>query len=435
MSEPSQAILADRRVHVSAPAAPAPCARGAGTSSRVAIAIHDDLAAIEAEWRRFETRAECTVFQTFDWLSAWQRHIGTQEGITPAIVVGRGDDGELLFLMPLAVKRGILRRLIWLGCDLCDYNAPILATGYSLDPGHFRDLWREICRLLQLKASTRHDIIELTKMPEAVGAQRNPLLALDVGLNPSGAHLTHLHGTWDEFYQAKRSSATRRRDRSKRKRLAEFGELRFVTPREHDDLVRTMDTLVEQKARSFARMGVTNMFDRPGHREFFIDLATNPATRRLVHVSRLEVGPTWAAVNLGLAFRECYHHVLASYDDGEVSRFGPGAAHLRDLLRHAIKLGCRRFDFTIGDERYKLEWSDTTFSLFDHVAPATARGWPLAALILARRRVKRAIKQTPVLWSLFSRLRSCFGARPGRGSETQADPISRTTNAPPIAPE
>ena len=75
--------------------------------------------------------------------------------------------------------------------------------------------------------------------------------------------------------------------------------------------------------------------------------------------------------------------MIASYDDGDVSRFGPGAAHLRDLLSHALARGCRRFDFTIGDERYKLEWSDHTLNLYDHVAPATWRGWPLAELMLA----------------------------------------------------
>jgi CelD/BcsL family acetyltransferase involved in cellulose biosynthesis len=67
-----------------------------------------------------------------------------------------------------------------------------------------------------------------------------------------------------------------------------------------------------------------------------------------VHVSRLEVGDAIAAANLGLVFRGCYYHVLASFDDGELSRFGPGVAHLHDLLRHAIEGGCTMFDFTIG---------------------------------------------------------------------------------------
>src|SRR5262249_53989528 len=153
-------------------------------------------------------------------------------------------------------------------------------------------------------------------------------------------------------------------------------------------------------------------------------------TRHLTHVSRLDVGTIPAAVNLGLTFRDTYYHVLASYDDGEVSRFGPGAAHLRDLMGHAIALGCARFDFTIGDERYKLEWSDRRIKLDDHVAAASARGTPLALLVHARRRIVRTIKQNTLLWQTFSRLRTQLGGR----QADEAAPAS-DSKASPLAPE
>jgi CelD/BcsL family acetyltransferase involved in cellulose biosynthesis len=411
MSESSEATLDDRRVHrLPLPVAQARAESAAGAP--IDIAVHDDLHAIEPEWRRFQESADCTVFQAFDWLAAWQAHVGRHERAIPAIVVGRRPNGQMLFLIPLAVRPGLVRRLTFLGSDLCDYNAPLLASDFSdhVKPDQFHDLWKRICERLALAPQYRHDLIDLTKMPETIGAQRNPFLGLDVGLHPSGAHCMQLHGTWDAFYLAKRSSVTRRRDRTKRKRLGELGEVRMVTPQDRQGLARTMNVLIEQKAVSFARMGVANMFARPGHREFFLELATNPRFCDLVHVSRLDVGATWAAINLGLQFRGCYYHVLASYDEGEVSRFGPGAAHLRDLISHAIGLGFQRFDFTVGDERYKLEWSDTALKLYDHVAATTPRGWLLAKHAIARRRLKRAIKQNPRLFGLFARARSAVGA-------------------------
>ena len=99
------------------------------------------------------------------------------------------------------------------------------------------------------------------------------------------------------------------------------------------------------------------------------------------HISRVEVGDTWAAANFAIVFGDCYYHVLASYeDDAAVSHYGPGALHLRELLAHAIKLGLRRFDFTIGDEPYKDEWSDTSIKLYD-----LQRGGDLARLAGERR--------------------------------------------------
>ena len=271
-------------------------------------------------------------------------------------------------------------------------------------------MWGEITQRLQDHPQLQFDLINLTEMPEQVGAQANPFLNLPVAINPSGAYLTHLTGDWESFYAAKRSSSTRRRDRTKRKRLAEFGEITLVNPENETEILDTLDLLMAQKARSFARMGVGNLFAKPGYADFYRDLAASSATKQLAHVSSLNVGNTAAAINLGLTWRGCYYHLLASYDDGEVSRFGPGAAHLHDLLQLAIDRGLRVFDFTIGDERYKRDWCDTEIKLYDTIVGVTARGSLVAAAMSAAARVKRWIKQTPALWSAFSAGRAFVGS-------------------------
>jgi CelD/BcsL family acetyltransferase involved in cellulose biosynthesis len=420
VSHPSKALLAPSPLPPPAiapgiAAAPAQALKERPASRlSIALSICREMTALEDEWRAFEQVADCTVFQSFDWLSRWCRHVGTD--VRAAVVVGRGANDALLFVLPLAVKGGLVRRLMFLGDGLCDYNAPLLAPDFCarLDAADVRALWQDICALLQRDAHLQYDVVELTKMPETVGAQANPLIHLPVSLNASGAHLTGLSGSWDEFYGAKRSSSTRRRDRTKLKRLSEYGEIRCVEPAMADDIRQTLEILVAQKSKQFGRMGVKNLFARPGHRDFFFDLATDPRARHLVHISRLDVGPTAAAANLGLTFRGTYYHVLASYDDGEVARFGPGAAHLRELLQHAIAKGLSRFDFTIGDERYKLEWSDTSIRLYDHMAAATLRGLPLVLMSAAFRRLKRLIKQNPILWCSFSGLRTMAAALRGR---------------------
>ena len=153
-------------------------------------------------------------------------------------------------------------------------------------------------------------------------------------------------------------------------------------------------------------MGVVDIFALPGHRAFYQEVA---AKRDLAHVSRLDVGAQIAAANLGLIFRGSYYHLLASYDGGELAKFGPGAAHMHDLIRYAIERGCGTFDFTIGDERYKQEWCDAQIMLFDHVSPTTLRGRPFALWLYVAGRLKRLIKQSPVVWSAVYKLRMLIG--------------------------
>ena len=219
----------------------------------LSFSIHTSFDTIESEWRRFEQVAECTPFQTFEWLATWHRHVGKRNGTTPVIVVGRFAGGKTAFIMPLAIEpRRLARRLCWLGQELCDYNAPLLARDFlqRVTPDRFLALWRELQQRLQSDPALRCDWVEFEKMPQTVGVQANPFINLDVMPNANSAHITQLGDDWDTFYRARRSSATRRRDRAKRKKMSEFGEIRFVTVAEPDDLRQTLEILWEQKKQN-----------------------------------------------------------------------------------------------------------------------------------------------------------------------------------------
>ena len=402
---------------VTADAAPYPVLRQAESSrirsADLSLSLHCDLAAVEDRWRRFERVADCTAFQSFDWLSAWQRHIGRRAGTVPVIAVGAFADGETAFILPLAVEtRLAARRLCWLGQDLCDYTAPLLAPDFArrVGPDRFRAAWRELRRRMQRDPRMRHDWIALEKMPDNVGAQINPFTYLGASANASGAHFTKLGGDWEKFYFEKRSSATRRHDRAKRRHLSEYGEICFINSAGADDAHRMVETLMVQKSRSFARKGIADVFARPGCKEFLLDLASNAQSGDFIHISRVEIGPIWAAVNFGIVFGDTYYHFAASYDDSDLAHYGPGALHLRELMAYAIGLGLQRFDFTIGDEPYKLEWADSHVKLWNFNAAVTWRGWLPSLWLKAQCRLKRLIKQSPWAWQLVCRVRSTIGS-------------------------
>lgn len=386
-------------------------------SADIRIEVHANLAEVEESWREFQAVADGTVFQTFEWLSTWHRCVGAPAGVRCAIVTGH-DAAGLLFLLPFAIERaGGLSVLTWLGSDLCDYNAPWLAPDFSARMPEDRVplLLEQVFARLRTDARFRYDLVRFEKMPARVGAQANPLLHLACSLNPSGAHMTRLGDDWESYYKSKRSASTRQRDRSKRKRLAEIGQVAFVTPETDADIAATLDTLIAQKAKSFAARGITNIFARRGYRAFFHAIACEPVNRAFSHVSRLDVGADATAVNLGLVFRDCYYHVLASYTEGDMSRLGPGTAHLHDLMRYAIGRGCRIYDFTIGDEGYKRDWCEIELELYDYISPATLPGVLAAAATRLGRALKRWIKQTPALWRMATRTREALAVlRRGR---------------------
>jgi CelD/BcsL family acetyltransferase involved in cellulose biosynthesis len=381
---------------------PAAAIPGSGYPA-VDLTLHDDLKAIENEWRAFEERADCTVFQTFDWLSAWLRHIGVREGGKPVVVIGRYQ-GAILFVMPFAFHPDG-RKIGWLGTSLCNYNGPLLARDFSrqVSPAQFLKIWSQVRRLL--RSAMGYDVIDLEKMPDTIGEQPNPFCALAITPHVNNAYIATLSGDWETFYAAKRSSNTRRSDRKKQRRLAECGEVRFLTAAGRDEVERTLDVLIEEKTASYAKLGVDNMFNRPGYRDFFLDLATGAQSARLAHLSRLDVGNETAAANFGLGYRGTYISLLAGYNDGELGRFGPGSLQLLEMFQYAFDRGLKTFDFTIGDEPYKRDWFDIEMKLYDHAAAATLRGWMTITPARTMRAIKRVVRQNPTIWSIVRKAR------------------------------
>jgi CelD/BcsL family acetyltransferase involved in cellulose biosynthesis len=416
MSKMPSAVLAACPRHVVEPAKrPGACIEALSVARPgLRLTIHDDLAAVESIWRQLEPKAEGTIFQNFDYLAAWQRHVGTHENATPAIV-SIHDASGLLAILPLSTSGRALRRLSWLAQDLCDYPGPLLSRDFArrVPASHFGALWREILALLQSDRRLRNDLIDLRKMPATIGTQANPFATLPVSLHPSEAYLTALQPNWDAFYDARRSAKARRQDRSKLKRLGELGTVRMVTPEQGKEVTRLLDILFAQKSETFARKGIADVFQRPGYREFFLDLISNPHTKDFSHVSELRVGAVSAAVNFGLEYRGRYSLYLVSYDEG-LARFSPGAIHLNELMRWAIDRGLNEFDFLIGFQRLKREWSDQRIPLYDHIRGVTLLGHATALSLRALSRAKRAIKASPVLWDAYLSLRALLGAlKPG----------------------
>lgn len=385
----------------------------AGAASQAAVpegallmSLHADLGEVEQLWRQFERYADCTAFQTFDWLSIWQEQVGRLNGVAPRIVVGRAANGALAFIAPFAIARKPTHKeLVWLGSDLNDCNAPLLAPGFAQRGDAVDDLWSRILDTVRACPDSDFDVVRLEKMPVAVGAQANPFAALGTALHPSGYYATPLGPDWDTFYTGKRSSATRRRDRTKRNRLGDFGTVAFSSLPSGEGAIAALDVLVAQKSATFAARGIPNFFTKPGYLAFYRALASSPRTSDLVHVSQLRVGDEVAAVSFCLMFAGRYYYLLSSYTDAEMARFGPGAVHLHELMRYAIGKGVRVFDFTIGDETYKRDWCDESQKLYDHIAVASWRGALAVLPMRLARGAKRTIKQTPALWAAFTWLR------------------------------
>ncbi|MAN62206.1 MAG: hypothetical protein CMI60_09705 [Parvibaculum sp.] len=375
----------------------------------VLVSVHTEFSSVEAIWRQFEKAAGCSAFQTFDFLETWYQHIGHRSKIDLQIVVVWDAGAVPLMLLPLGIMNGpFVRKLIWLGEGVNDYNAPLIAHNFSerVLPGKFSLIWEDI-----LSCLPDHDLVELMRQPAEVDQQANPFLELPTQLNASGAHMTELGGDFDTYYNTKRNSKARRSLRSRRKKLEETGEIKYVHPETDEAISASVAKLVSLKSKSLRAMGAKDFLASPGYEDFYRALAVKSGADGVAHVSHLEVAGEYAAGSWGLIHRNRFYYVLPSYDGAKFGRYAPGVQALVETMKWAVERDVRVFDFTIGDEHYKYDWCETKIDLYDHLKARTRQG----SLVILKQAtflaLKRITKQTPFLWTSFTKLRSLILAK------------------------
>lgn len=391
----TEADIARRRLERSGPI---PVTTSLG---RISLHITDDLASVEADWESLQAIAPCTAPQTYDWASAWARHVLEPEGNDPVIAVGHGPDGELLFLWAFeTAKVAGLSVLKWLGGDHANYNmglfAPDAASGFSA--GDLSALLAEVARESGAAAAI------LKAQPFAWDGVANPFAKLRHQKAPSSGYAVTL-GDFAKLYATRFSKRSRGTLERKERKLADSGKIIYGWAETRDEKLALLDTFFAQKSRQLAAMGVKDIFDAHA-RAFYRDVALlegdNPSRLRLGYI---KIGDTVLATFSGTLCHDRLGVALSSLAEDERQRQSPGALLLKHQIEEASAKGIAFYDIGVGAARHKDEWCDVVQPLFDSFIALKPLGLLLTLPLAALARIKRAIKSSQSLWPLAQRVR------------------------------
>ncbi len=372
-------------------------------SEGISISIYHDFSEASAEWRLYERDGLGYAFQTHDWLYAWHRHLAPRDRMRLCLVSIRHPSAGRLMFLPMAIVRDRGSRcLTWLGGRNADYHGPLLGeawprAGHDID---MRALWRRLRRMLP-----PFDWVRLEKQPEMIAGCPNPFLSLGATQGLDRAFSTELGEDWEAYYRDRRSGRSRSTDRRKLRKLGKEGKLRFrMEVRDEADAERVMASLAELKSRQLQAMGANDLFAVPGCREFYTDLARSDLQGLQSVLSAIELDGKVIAANWGVLWRGRLYWLLAAYDDA-YGVHSPGTHLMYRTMEWCCENGVPVFDFSLGEEAYKLAWAEHTLRLYEHEHAVNLRGYPHVVLARLRRQLRRLLRKIPVLQDVKSSLR------------------------------
>jgi len=297
---------------------------------------------------------------THEWLSTCWEVFGDHQKLNLITVT---DEGKIAGIAPLMVatvvaRAGIrLRKLTFIGDGLTDYHDLLVANERreevlrvlvefiidgkkDWDAIHFRNVRGDSPNLPALKkilGSTPFALVERVNI-------RSPYISID--------------RSWADYYGALgkniRSDVQRRLNY-----LGKMGKAEFIRLHEVDDVSSTLDTLRSIHVKCRAAKGGTSWYTEERRFRFASLILKRFSDRKWLDIVFLKLNDRVIAYYLGFVYDNVVHFWNTGFDP-EFSQIGPGKLLLHYLIKDSFVKGYREFDFMVGEEPYKLQWTSPT---------------------------------------------------------------------------
>ncbi|HVT55163.1 MAG TPA: GNAT family N-acetyltransferase [Xanthobacteraceae bacterium] len=377
------------------------------------LELFSDFAAAEPHWRALEKKSACTPYQHFDWMEAWQRHLGAAENIVPLLLTGFDRAGDPIFLLPFGYRAGERCKIVhFLGGKHANYNFGPWRQGFSCGTD-------AVYALLDWLHHVRPELdgVELLNQPESWDGMQNPLFSLPRQQSPSDGFWLSLNGEAKDVTARVFTSSRRKRLRYRERKLQDFCGYRHVRATTQGQAEKYLEAFFAQKDARLTRQGIENAFAAAGAAEFVRELCTKGLAegRPIVELHALDCDDDVMAIFACVNDRKRYASMFNSFTLGPASRYSPGVVLISYIVRDCIERGIQSFDLGVGEAEYKTYYCDQREMLFDSYLGFSARGQAYVATLSAKATLKRWIKRSPAMMKLVAAARRLRAGAPSGG--------------------
>ena len=352
------------------------------------LAERSDIEGIRPQWERLWARSDHAGYGLTPaaCMSAFNRMLGPQGA---RLVVAAGyDDGELVALWPLSVRRRGLWRFVNQAGPLAAEYSNILVEPGPQAAARVTALWQAV---------ERANLADVAVVPflrdGALGsllAAHPRLMSRDTDIAP---HLAWREGeTWDAYY-ASLDGSYRRGQNRRRRQLDELGAVQFEVVTDSVRAPQIVAWLLAEKRQWADRTDKRGAWVfSPAYEAFVTELVTQ-AAGFVVFALTLDQAPV--AAKFALIGPRRVEFIISGYL-AALGRFSPGNILNEHCLRHAHERNLA-VEFGAGKEETKKYWSRGTADVTGNYRVALTR-WGLTADFAQRglahvRAARRGLRQ------------------------------------------
>ena len=319
-------------------------------------------------WNDLENCSDLYVFQTLDWFKNWHKTYLDKDNDLVLKVVVVENDSKNIAIFPFCIEKKLgLNILRWAGDKEFDYCSPILNNKYKFNKDSFKTILN-----LTFSELKNIDIIKLTKQPKFLNEYQNPFVNFLNNYFDSKNYFISLPNNWNFFEKNILKKDFRSQNKRKKNNLKKHGTLKFKVINDQKEINSLLVELFEQKNIRLSSKKSGNLFAKKDLM-FYKDLFRNQNKSFKMHLSYLKLNNETLAMHLGTIYNKRYYYLVLSMGQ-KLEKYSPGRLLISLLIRWSIAKKLKYFDFTLGDESYKKNWTDSSSSYYNCIESKSLYG-------------------------------------------------------------
>ena len=349
--------------------------------------------------------ADANAQLTHEWLSSCWEVFGDNKKLSLITVM---DGRKITGIAPLTIatvigKAGLkLKKLTFIGDGLTDYNDLLIANDKR------EDVLRVLLEFI-VNGKEDWDAIHFRNvrgdspnLPMLRDTLRDTSLTFVERINYKCSYIS-LDCNWMDYYDTLgkniRSDIRRRLNY-----LAKMGKADFIRLHEVDDVKNTMSIIKSIHVKCRRAKGEISWYTDEKRYRFVSLILKRFGDRKWLDIVFLKLNDRIVAYYLGFVYDNIVYFWNTGFDP-EFSRISPGKLLLHHWIKDSFAEGNREFDFMVGEESYKLQWTSRmrpNYEIF--IFKNTVR----SNLLKCYYSYKPILKKNPCLRKIGHRIRGRF---------------------------
>ncbi len=317
-----------------------------------------------AQWDALLSRSQSdSIFLTAAWLIAWATTIGHEAELL-GITVSRS--GKLIAAAVFEVREGVL---LLAGRGVSDYTDILVAD--DVPEAQRGPLFAEILSTAR-KNVAGFRYFQLNRLRESCPLAR----ALDAGQVPGYyPTLTAAVGAPQMNMAVVEDRLKKKRFKRRENRLKRAGEVDCLTHISSAAIEPELSRFIDLHKRRWAETSTPSKFNDPDQQAFFETLTRRAGNTGSLRYTTLTLDGALVAAHYGFLHNGTFTFYKPAYDPA-YAKITPGDVILKRMLEQARDESAELFDFTIGEEPYKLGFATEVPQVISlHVTPSRAQAF------------------------------------------------------------